>query len=195
MKENFTSILNNFDKVIAEKATFLYNKHNEPLDQNQILSLLESHNIYDEELVELYSWKNGIFYNPIEYTILYDYSAEGVILPLEYASSLCNPDDGYHLWKKNFFPIIGNYGGDFLLYNSDSKSKTHKMIFLYSKSALSLNPMYSYFDSVSAMLMSITECFNSNVFQYNENSGLDINIEAWTGIIRGINTKSTYWKQ
>ncbi len=186
-----------FDKTLENKANFLYNKLLEPKSESDILKTLDYLGIKDlfakTQLVTLYSWKNGIEYNPSEYTNLYDYSGTGVLLPLQFIEDIYH-SGGKEEWEPETIPIIGNYKGEYLYLDTNSESDTYKMLLLYSKSALSISPMLTIYDSIESMLETIIECFDSGTFQYMEGKGLVQDIENMFEISKRSNPTSEYWQ-
>ena len=92
-------LLEDFDRIIVEKANSLYRKLQAPKGEDEIVQILSKFGIGDglarNQLVELYSWKDGIEYDPSEYTNLYNFCGRGVLLPLSFVSALSELRDDY----------------------------------------------------------------------------------------------------
>ncbi|SFM74493.1 hypothetical protein SAMN05428949_0642 [Chitinophaga sp. YR627] len=191
---DFWFLANKLEKILCENAEFLYQKLQVPLEPSMIQSFLSTCNAFDPQLEEFFAWKNGIPYNVSDYTLRYDFSSQGVFLPLSFAVSLSDSFKSYGLWPEYLFPLVGNYSGDYLLYDLRIDEPTYGMLFLFSKSALSLDPMMTYCDSITAMLSTIIACFENGAFRYGK-EGLDIDFDLMIEINKRNNPASSYWKQ
>jgi hypothetical protein len=138
---DFLYLAKEFEKTLREKAEFLYQKLQVPLEPPVIRSLLSGCNALDLQLINFFSWKNGLGYNVSDYTLLYDFCSQGVFLPLPFALSVSDSSKEYGLWPEYLFPLVGNYSGDYLLYDLRTNEPTYGMLFLFSKSSMSIDPM------------------------------------------------------
>ncbi|RAJ75631.1 hypothetical protein CLV59_109245 [Chitinophaga dinghuensis] len=186
-----------FDTIIKHHSNFLYERLQEPKSEKEILKILDDLGIKDSlartQLVELYSWKDGVAYDTTEYTNLYNFTGRGVLLPLSFVQDLYNLN-GNGSWEVGTIPIFGNYKGDYLFYDTNSKSINYNMILLYSKSSLSISPMMTFYDSIESMFHTNIECFKSGAFQYIDGKGLIVDVEKMFDISRQLNPKSQYWQ-
>lgn len=185
-----------FESTLRKHALFLWSKLNPALNNDEIDSFMRKIGIEDDIISAFYRWKNGVSYNINEPTLLYEFCSFGVMLPLEFISQICIPEDEYYEWEPHFFPIIGNYQGDYLLYNSDKNSSTYGMLHLYSAALLLVDEKITYYDSIETMVQSIIDCFESGAYRYNATNleGLTIDDEKAIEINKKNNPLSEYWK-
>ncbi|MBV7531760.1 hypothetical protein [Chitinophaga sp. sic0106] len=191
------NIYEKLDETLKHKARFTYIKLQDPKQESDIIQTFVSAGVEDKFalslLVEMYSWKDGIEYQSNEHTNLYNYSGRGVLLPLRFIKSLYD-SGGKDYWEHGVVPIIGNYKGEYLFLDTNIESDTYTMILLYSKSAMSLSPMLTYYDSIESMLETNIKCFEEKIFNYVDGVGLIVDVERMFEISKEINPKSEFWE-
>lgn len=186
--------LKEFESVLMEYTPLLYSKLLPPLENTEMERLFHHVSIDDMVLSTMYKWKNGIPYDTSLPTNVFDFCSMGVMLPLEFISKLYGEGDYRGDWEGHYFPLIGNYAGDYLLYNSDKNSDSYGMLYLYSPSLLFIDEKISYHDSIESMIQSIIECFRRGAYNYDEKrGGLDADIDLQYEIYARLNPKSSYW--
>lgn len=190
--------IQDFDKCLKENANFLYEKLQKPREEHEIVHVLNELGIKDalatSQLIALYSWKDGIEYNTSEYTSLYDFGSRGVLLPLKFVTFLSAQTDIYD-WPPETIPIIGDYSGDYLVFDTNKNSPGYLMLLLHSKSELSLSPMLTYFDSLLSMMDTLIACYDKEAFRYINESGLETDFDEVIDISKKLNPRSNYWRR
>ena len=167
-----------------------------PLDKDRIKFFFEQWQIDDENLSEIFLWKDGIPYDESLPTYSFNFTGFGVIPPLEEINKIIKIESSNPYWRKTLFPLVTSFAGDFLLYETDKSSDVYGQIFLYSPNLGYVDYQVSYFDSVNSMIDTIVENFEKKVFVYNPiEMSLDIDFTLHFEISKVLNPNSEYWQQ
>lgn len=191
------SLFRKFEGVLEEKAPQIKDSFATGLKEEFIKKMLLSEKIDAPELVKLYSWNNGLIEGLNYYIVKYNICSFGKIIPFNSALSLfmANKMGTKPMWKKTLFPIISTNAGEYLLYDTDKKSKTHGMILLYSAELLVTSPETAY-DSLSNLFETFIRCYEQNIYSYDSDANeLKIDFEAEHKLSAKLNPKSNYWKE
>lgn len=195
MMNDSLSILIDFENCLKQYCESAYLKLGAGLQKDYIREILTRININDENIKELYHWKNGIKVDESTHVGEVDFCSNGKMLPLEEALvhyELCTKDN---LWGNNFFPLLSSNAGDFLLYNTDRKSKTYGMLCFYSPSLLIVEPETSY-DSIESFCKTVIACYQQEAYKYNESDNrLEVSDDDEFKISSEKNPRSEYWKR
>ncbi|WP_156032799.1 SMI1/KNR4 family protein [Prevotella sp. 10(H)] len=149
-----------------------------------------------EELIELYSWRNGLDAQKaldINFEIklfsmgtYIDYRSTSSLLILEQHTSKC--------YENKYLPII--YNGileDPILIDLKPGSKTYGQLFYYSpKITLSMEPI-SIYDSLSTWLQTMNECYEKNVYSVNTEGFLEEKSDEEALVSKRLNPESMFW--
>jgi hypothetical protein len=182
------------ERILKQYSPYLYERLRSPLDSSIIKDGFGKFGIYDEKIIELYQWKDGINNDGTVPTNAFEFCSFGVLLSLEYASTIYTSQILSNQWDKSIFPIIGNFSGDFLLYNSDPQSEQYGMISLYSPALFFMEDLPLYYDSIESMIKTTIECFITGAYKYdNKNLLLDVDLDLQYEISAKLNPKSSYW--
>ncbi|TDX02192.1 SMI1/KNR4 family protein [Dinghuibacter silviterrae] len=154
---------------------------------------------FNEEVYELYSWRNGINESHLESNKLGELELFRLAIfpPFEMA---VEDYDCYsrqnNYWKKDLFPLFGSGGGDYYLINCSDDPKVRGMIFYYSPTNYESEARISIFDSLQSLVQSVTICYERQAYQYTsgEDKYLDIDYELEAEICRAYNPLSAYWR-
>lgn len=172
----------------------LYERLRNPVDDGLIDSVLSKWDLEDDVIMKIYQWKDGIAYEEAFPTHCFDFTGFGVIPPLDYVDQVLQLATNNGWWSKTFFPLICNFAGDFLLYETNEKSDNYKAIFLFSPTLGYVDYLPKYFDSVFTMINTIVENFEAGAFRY-ENMFLEIDYDLRSTISTNLNPASDYWKE
>lgn len=164
----------------------------EPMKKEVIESILAPWGYDDNHIVDIFQWKNGIPYDESLPTYCFDYTEFGVIPPLEYIVDILNIEKRNKSWNDSLFPLVVSYGGDFLLYETNKKSRNYGAIYLYSPNLGYVDHLPRYFDSIFSLIDTIIENFESGAFKYLDMS-LEIDYDLTSKISKRLNPASEYW--
>ncbi|WBO86721.1 SMI1/KNR4 family protein [Hymenobacter yonginensis] len=140
------------------------------------------------ELLALYTWKNGQSYEGGLVGELW-VGAPGVFYPLEMAIEEYALNQKEHFYEPHFFPLFD----DTLLLNLDPQSPHHGRLYRWCPSLLLLTPERMY-DSLEAMLATLTACFAQGVYWYNADGYFDYDMDAEGVLAKALNPHATYWQ-
>ncbi len=183
------------DTCLATYCQPMYQLLQPPLEKSAIEAYFNKWQIEDENLMDIFLWKNGIVNDGVLPTLTYNYTEFGVIPTLEHINELIQLEAEYASWKSSFFPIVTSFGGDFFLYEANRQSSDYGMLFLQCPTFGNVGEfVVSYYDSIEQMILTITECFKTKAFVYNQDKmWLDVNHSLVTQIAKKNNPKSEYW--
>jgi hypothetical protein len=172
----------------------IYDKLQTGLSAKEVSQRLESENMFSLSISELFMWKNGIRNAAQEPVGKYDICTQGRLISLDEAIEHFYIYTKNGLWRKDLFPIISNYGGDFVLVDVNETSPTFNTLLLYSPS-LQLNTPQTIYDSLGSFVQTIIECFESGIYRYNEEEGfLEVDYDAEARVSLKKNPNSEWWQ-
>jgi hypothetical protein len=184
------------EKCLAKYCNPLFSILMPPLPDEVRDQLFASIELDEPSIKQVYQWKNGINYDNKMPRNSYDFSGFGVIPSLEYLVEKRKKENEDNLWKKTMIPIVTDFGGNFILFESDKKSNAYGQLFLYSPTMGHVDFPMSYFDSLDTMIKTICRWFEEEAFQYDQKEMyLDIDFDKQYDIGRKYNPISKYWQQ
>ncbi len=149
----------------------MYQRLQPPLEKSAIEAYFNEWEIEDENLMDIFLWKNGIENEGVlPGTFSYDFTGFGVIPELKYIDNLMKMEKESSSWPSSLFPLVASFGGDFFLYETNKRSSQYGMLFLRCPTRGFVDDMLSsYYDSIQQMIVTINECFETGAFIYNSN--------------------------
>lgn len=183
-------LIEKFDITLRQYNPKNYAKLQPPLSNGEIDSYFERLEINHPDLHLLYEWKSGFdFSNGIGTNeFIFEF---GMLCPLNEVEDFLEVQMPEH---NKFLAIVSDIAGDCFYFNNN-QGPDYGKIHLYSVSMLSIDPPYSYYDSVSAMLETTIEGYESKALWYNDSDEtLDIDFNLYYKIARKINKKCEFWK-
>lgn len=184
--------INQFENTLKVYCSPLYEKLLPPLSIVIIDEFFKKWDIDDNNLRQIFQWKNGMTYDTDLPTSSYDYTGFGVITSMQDIDEVLELNN--HDWKESLFPLVSSFGGDFLLYETDKQSPSYGQLFLYSPNLGYVDKSPGLFDSLESMLDTISESFEKKIFTYDSNEMfLDIDYDKHGEIPKQLNPKSEYW--
>jgi hypothetical protein len=188
--------LHDFENHLKAINHFQLVELNNGLNEFDIKQLLTSVSLpINEEIIYLYSWRNGVSFDNKEISHL-ELFPEGIFLSLEdaiktYRISVFQES----LWEDLLFPLFTNGAGDYYLFDMNVESETKGMILLYAPSLLLAENPQTIFDSLESFINTVLECYKQKAFKIIDNDGyIDIDYELREQIAKDNNPNSVFWK-
>lgn len=152
-----------------------------------------------EEVYTLFGWSNGVKDEYLESLTLGQmfFFDVGIFLPFDYLLEHYNyygRDHGY--WPAHLFPIFGSTGGDFYLIDFSNTAGSQRQIFLYSSSNYEFEGHISIYDSLTQLIVTVTECYRQGAYFYTfeDRSAMNIHPDKAYEISKSLNPGSDYWR-
>lgn len=191
MSEQLIILLKNIEKELEKLNHSSLSYLNRGLNAEEIkVKFLKISLQPNDELITLFSWKNGTDKN-LDVKL-----GHLTIFPGFYFMSLQESIDSYlelrgkPNWKKYWFPIFANGGGDFYAVDLNEKSKGEVIgFFVYEDEC-----MVEY-NSLTSMIKTFEECYKKGVIYRDDNGYLDMDYFEHTLIARRINPNLQIWDE
>lgn len=162
------------------------------LNESVITNLTSKRGFVNEQIIELYKWRNGIFHDSSSYVGKNDICSWGKFMPLEEAVEHFEEYTNSNAWLPKYFPLFTTHAGDYLLFNTDSSDDGYQKIFIYSPSLWITVPVV-IFESLEKCFITIFECYQNGVYKMvAENLEIDFDLEKI--IAEKNNPGIEYWK-
>jgi hypothetical protein len=190
MNYYIAQLIAQLDATLRKHNLNNYAKLQAPLPEDEIAAYFERLGIDDADLRALYGWKNGFdFSHGIATTDkVFKFGMLRSLEQVEASLSYQMPEEA------GFIAIVSDDWGDSLSYNNHT-GPDHGKIHLFSVSLLSIDPPYSLYDSVAAMLQTTIEAYSKGALKYDEKEDwLNEDIDLYHKIAKKLNKKSEYWK-
>jgi len=190
-------LFNEIDKILFEKNNSLYKKLNKGHTRDEIIAKMNSIDIsVPEDLIELYSWHNGIKVKDEALGGLWLFPLAIFFCMEDSIKFYNNINNTNEYWKPKMFPVFGDGGGDFYLIDLDVHSQNYGQYFYYCLSDPFFDGIISIFDTTESALKTIYECYKRDVLVKEENSDiLNFNNKEYFKTGKKINPRSTFWLQ
>lgn len=191
---NLEASLKLFEKTLQDLAPTIYDKLSPGIQREYLVEMLGRLRIKDENLVTLFNWKNGIG-NGWQYKITeFDICSFGKMPDFNNAMSLYLADKASGIPGKHLFPIMTSFGGDYLYYDMNTKSRTFANLLAYSPAIL-VNKPVTAFESLSDFFNCISDCFLDGIYSLDDTGRyLNIDFEKETAFMKEKNPKAKFWK-
>lgn len=181
-------ILNRLQQALIEKRMPIVGYLNPGLPKQEIVQYFTELNLQiNEEVVSLFNWRNGIQWENIPTGKLI-FGPRGVYFPLQESINIYKRESPKK-YPNYFFPIFSDAS---YLICLDRNVDSWGMVFKYSLQMNKGKPM-SCFDSIPAMISTITECFLQNAY-FIDDGMFDYDPEMERNIALQYNPKSVFWK-
>lgn len=146
-----------------------------------------------EDLLELYSWKNGTPF-PDSSKAFFDYVFHmyNIELAIEHykAFQRLDPEMNFGVTFENLFPIFLSGGGEYYFY-CFSGSESGKIF--YNSPAKFLGETVLAFVSLEQMFISIFECYKREVYHLDANGRMKVKIEEHLELMKSLNPDCQKW--
>jgi hypothetical protein len=160
-----------------------------PLPKSTRDSLFTELGFYDQDLYDLYSWKNGCDFGNLTNTI---FTFSTTLLKLETVVEYKNRFPGNYLNFETLSVIFANEEDGFL-FNSE-EGEDYGKIHLYSVPMLSIDEPSPYFDSLESMLQTTIVMYKEKALYYDSKSiFLEENVKLEIEIYKRYNPKCRYY--
>lgn len=185
--------LEKFGDCLSEFCPAVYDKLQAGLSENEIASKLGSVHVNNKAIVELFQWRNGIGETSEELVGKYNVCSQGKLMPLDEAIAHYKTFTGEGLWGNDLFPVITNYGGDYLLFDFGKSNPTHEALLLYSPSLLLTTPETAY-NNLDYFIETVIECFEKGIYKFDVTDAyLEVDYDAEAKLSAEKNPRATMW--
>ncbi len=151
--------------------------YNAEVNKYKLIKDLESNNLHNSEILELYLWRNGSRFNFDTWDL--EFCSFGYLIPNETAIRIQKEEEFLGFKNRRLFPIICDYGGDYMLISDDH---SNQFVYIYSPALFIVEPEI-IFESLSTFLLSIYECYTHGAYEI-VNSKLEVNMDLEDEIFR-----------
>jgi hypothetical protein len=143
--------------------------------------------IPSDELVDLYTWRNGLDYEGVAGGKI-SFGVNGGFFPLQESV------DMYRSFTEKQFPLFFPiFWDDTFLINLDVESVDYGKIFIYSPSLLIIEPQSCY-DGLQQMIRTFQTCFQKGIFSYDADGFFHKSYDLCSETSRRLNPLSEYWR-
>ena len=188
-----TSLLRQLESFLIENDYPIIKKLNTGIAEEEINGPLKEFNLgIPRNLIELYTWRNGVpgLYEGATTEELELFST-GIMFPFEQAvETYIREALEEKYFKNNYFPIFTN-GEDYLLADLEKK-RPSEGLFIYSPSLFISKPMTIY-DSMEKLFETVLLTYQNQGYYFSGNN-LETDYEIETAIATELNPKSKFWK-
>lgn len=188
--ETLTKIMEKFENILSKKNPHGINLLQNGLIKADIITVLREVGVENDELLEFYSWKNGVSPHQEEVIEKMKLFSFGIMFSIqdsikEYQYSLIE-----NLYERHYFPIFTNGGGDCLLLDI---SEPGGKIYLHSPPILLSDEPMAIYSNLKLLFETVIECYNSNAYKVDESGILEINFDLEEEISRELNPNEEFW--
>lgn len=163
----------------------------EPLEHGIIGSTLSNSGIHNKDVESVFQWKNGANPERIEIFGKYQICSFGYIIPLQQALKIYFDLCLEHLGRKNLFPIVSSYGGEYLLIDMKGPTKSGK-IHLHAPS-LMISESEVVYDSLIQLYSTWLKCYETGVYKLDVDGFFRVDYDKEAEIASQLNKSSIYW--
>jgi hypothetical protein len=147
------------------------------------------------EVYTLYKWRNGAVVTgsqTFDQTWIFPLGGfppiEDAIANYEYGAG----NDDY--WNEKMFMLFESGAGEMYLIDCDDQSSTYGMIYKHWAGAVDFEVIITMYDSLKSFLHTVVECFEKEVYHFDESGGLQFDFKMEVDISRKNNPGSELWK-
>lgn len=185
-----SAILQEFEKVVKEKKVKNFTLLQNGLAEKTIIDLLSKINFPpNDRIMTYFNWKNGVKISYDKSICEFEIFPENIFLSIESAIENFTIYTYDRSWKKNWFPLFTNGGGDFLLFDFKDES-----LLLYSPSILLDSKPVKIYDSLSSYFKTAIMCFERSAYYVNSDKQVEMQNELVYGISKNENPNSLFWE-
>lgn len=183
-------VLLEFENLLVEQNAPILKYFNRGMAKNETVNHLKKINLEpNEELLQLYEWKNGIQFRNLP-TGKINLGVNGCFLPIESSIMNYRSDVENKLYKNFYFPVFSN---DCYLINLKESTKKYGRIYIYSPSLL-INKPEVCFDDLTTMFTVFLEGFKQQALFYDSEGFLECDYSVFGMIANNLNFSTKYWK-
>jgi hypothetical protein len=190
--ESLNAIIIEFEKILIEKKSPILNILQEGLPVGGIQKLLNQVDLNNEELINLYRWKNGVSNMSNRVIGEMELFSRGIMLSLQDAIEHYQYALSENLWSGELFPIFTNGGGDYLLLNTVESAGN---VLIYSPSILLSDKPIVIYESLKLLFETVINCYKLHAYKYKEDGSLEIDYDLEQDISKKKNPNTEYWEQ
>jgi hypothetical protein len=187
-------VLTNLFKLLSDNRSPIVEHLLPGLNRQKIIERLnEVIKTAPEDLVELYSWKNGTQF-PEKSKVLFDYifhfhSLELAIEDYEAFQKL-DPNINFGISFENLFPIFLSGGGEYYFYCFSGSDKGK---IFYNSPGEFLGETVTAFMNLEQMFTSIYECYDRSIYYFDENGRFKVNGQIHEELMKSLNQDCQKW--
>jgi hypothetical protein len=147
-----------------------------------------------QEVLQLYSWRNGVYRKSGlalgEQWLL----PMGIFLPLDIAVNWYKKSAA-STWGTGRFPLFASWGRELFLLECQKESEKSGMVYYYDPEPVDSPSLETAYDSLSAMFQTILECYRQKVYYYHPIT-LQLVSDFWLArdIAMPLNPRSEFWR-
>lgn len=192
--QGLINLLEEIEKYLEKQNANIFKRLQPGLNPSYTEQLLKGIGVYNnDELLELYGWKNGIQYESNWVIGEVDFFSSGLIVSAEdmiKTYKLFNEKD--FMKDETLLPIFTDGSGDYVLYKTNKHNQPGQL-FLYAPSLLLSAEPESIYDSLTSLFKTVIECYYRKAYTFN-NGELEIDYDLEWEIAEKHNPLSNYWK-
>jgi hypothetical protein len=146
------------------------------------------------EVLQLYSWKNGVFRdNNLALGEQWLFPM-GLFLPIELAVERYRKISA-RKWGADKFPLFASWGGEFFLVECHGQLQKSETVYYYNPGAVDSDIIISAYDSLLTTFQTILECYRHKVYFYDNVTGqIEFDLSLAKEIAIPLNSNSEYWR-
>ncbi len=165
------------------------------LDTKTVQENLATAGIKYGDWAEIYCWRNG--FKEAEFLMYQDdFCSWGKLMSLETSIDLYKENVKNGTWSRDFFPLVDEGGGGYLLINLNTNHPGFGMIHVYAPHLLIVDNPETAYDSFHSFIETLIACYKNQIYtSIDEGSTLDIDDEQEQEISKIMNPKSVFWNE
>lgn len=190
-------LLLEFEKSLANLGANFISRLQSGNSLLYVKETLSKIDVYDEALIEFYTWKNGTSKSDYTNSLIEELEIlpDLIMLSVEDAVEAYSTNTKENkIWPPRMVPLFTNGGGDYLLLQIDPEIETSGMIFLFAPSLLLSELPQTIYDSLDKFFLTAIQCIEKGAFTTNIKNEFEIDYDLKYKISYDINPKSDYWK-
>lgn len=158
-----------------------------PLPKEEVIAFFDKLGVHDEDLIELYTWRNGYKAIDIEYDELWPFvgsfsSFNDILLSINLNQSLREEDECF-AYSSEFIDIFGSDGMSYLFCASNNDD--YGKLFFYSSKMGINKPVYEI-ESLKVLIKAIIVAYKDKYIYYNGNGQKDSIDDSFLEVIKKI---------
>lgn len=159
---------------------------------NVVNALRENDLPVSDEVVSLYTWRNGIDIENIESLDDIHFIPGFYILNFDDALAFHNELRSLEDWKRHWLPILANGGGDFFAVDLEQGDCKSSQIIAFVRGYPEQEPEY---ESLLSMINTFLDCVEKNIVFVDDEGYLDMDDDAHILVAKANNPSIDCWKE
>ena len=177
-----------FDEFLKLNCPYVYEYYDAPLSADLIKESLTEPEISGSEFFSMYSWRNGIAVEKLDYSEDLTILPWGNLLSLKDALDIDFDNKQNDYWKPSLKPFFANFEGEHYLVETDKLSECYGVIYFYSPNMTFAVDPVPYFDNLELMLITIMKFFEEKAQWYDyEKKSLEFDFDKLDRIKEELN--------